>query len=72
MHTLTHIFSGMPRALVFAVLILLAVLILRKVFGGPETDPSAGPPKRGRRVCGNCATAHPGFAKYCRRCGKHL
>ena len=25
-----------------------------------------------RKVCRDCGTAHPSFAKFCRRCGKRL
>lgn len=70
MESLPSSFLGMPRALLFALMILLAVIVLRRIFGVGEHG--ADRDRRRRRLCPHCALSHPGFARYCRRCGKPL
>lgn len=50
-----------------AIFILLVVLFC--IFGGCSRR-RAG--RFGQRLCSSCGAAHPGFARFCRRCGQKL
>ena len=52
-----------PRFLMLVAIVAVALVLL---FGGRRGGPDV------RRVCGTCGTAHPSFARFCRKCGKKL
>ena len=54
-----------PPIFIFVIVAVVVFLIIR-VLSGPRH------PRGEMRVCRACGASHPGFAKFCRRCGRQL
>jgi predicted amidophosphoribosyltransferase len=52
----------------FVFLVIAAVVVLLILTGARNRPAAPGPP----RNCPRCASQHPHFAKFCRRCGNPL
>ena len=63
--------QGMPpmdgRFILLLVIVAIALLLIFKAGGG-----GAGRAAHITRTCRECGATHPGFARFCRRCGKKL
>lgn len=53
------------RFIIILVIVAVALLLIFKSGGGRRAMGMT-------RTCRECGAAHPGFAKFCRRCGKRL
>lgn len=47
----------------------IILLVLFLLVGGASRRRAA---RVGQRLCSSCGAAHPGFARFCRRCGQKL
>jgi hypothetical protein len=54
------------RFILLLVIVAIALLLIFKSGGG------AGRAAHVTRTCRECGATHPGFARFCRRCGKRL
>ena len=62
-------FSPEPKFLLVLALVALVLLLVLSGGGGKRRGSSAAAaPKR----CPACGADHPGFARFCRQCGKKL
>ena len=62
--------QGMPptmdaKFIIIVVIVVVALLLIFKSGGGQRAMHMT-------RTCRDCGASHPGFAKFCRRCGKRL
>ena len=55
-----------PKFIIIVVIVVVALLLIFKGGGG------AARAMHMTRTCRDCGATHPGFAKFCRRCGKRL
>ncbi len=55
-----------PKFTLILVIVAVALLLIFKGGGG------AARAAHMTRTCRDCGATHPGFAKFCRRCGKRL
>ena len=55
----------LPPMFIFLVIAVVVFLIIR-VLGGPRH------PRGETRLCRACGASQPGFARFCRRCGRQL
>ena len=55
----------LPPMFIMLVIAVVFFLIFR-VLSGPRNRGGEG------RLCRGCGASHPGFARFCRRCGKQL
>ena len=53
------------RFIIIVVIVVVALLLIFKSGGGQRAMQMT-------RTCRDCGASHPGFAKFCRRCGKRL
>ena len=55
-----------PKFIIIVVIVVVALLLIFKGGGGGVRAAHMS------RTCRDCGATHPGFAKFCRRCGKRL
>ena len=53
------------RFIIIVVIVMVALLLIFKSGGGRRAVGMT-------RTCHDCGATHPGFARFCRRCGKRL
>jgi hypothetical protein len=53
----------------FTLIVVIVVVALLLIFKGGGSGARA---MQMTRTCRDCGATHPGFAKFCRRCGKRL
>jgi hypothetical protein len=53
------------RFIIIVVIVVVALLLIFKSGGGRRA-------MHVTRTCRDCGASHPGFAKFCRRCGKRM
>ena len=54
----------------FIIIVVIVAVALLLIFKGGGS--SAARAMQMTRTCRDCGATHPGFAKFCRRCGKRL
>ena len=66
MHLLAQVAGVDPKFTLIVVIVVVALLLIFKGGGGGARAMQM------TRTCRDCGATHPGFAKFCRRCGKRL
>jgi hypothetical protein len=56
----------------FLLVLALVALVLLFVLSGNSKRRDAAAAAAGRKRCPSCAGEHPGFARFCRKCGTKL
>ena len=62
-------FSADPKFLLVLALVALVLLFVLSGGGGKRRGPAAA---AAAKRCPACSADHPGFARFCRKCGKKL
>ena len=55
----------LPPMFIFLVVVVVVVLVI-------STQAGKRAHRHGQQLCRACGASHPGFAKFCRRCGRQL